>query len=169
MSRRPSACCNGRDAPEPVFDRILRLGATTAHKLLALNWFVRRPKTFGAHAVALTPEGRLVLVKLRYAPGWRVPGGGRDESEDACDAALRELREEIGMTSYGSATLAGQLDEDVNFKRDTASLVIVRDVAYRSKRWSWEIEAVREAGLDDLPADTSPQTRRWLGIVAPHL
>ena len=110
-----------------------------------------------------------MLVKLRYAPGWRVPGGGRDESEDACDAAVRELREEIGMTSYGSATLAGQLDESVNFKRDTASLVIVRDVAYRPKRWSWEIEAVREVGIDDLPPDTSPQTRRWLRTVAAHL
>ena len=169
MSRLRSGCCDVRDNPDGMLNRILRLGATTAHKLLALNWFFRRPKTFGAHAVALTPQGRLVLVKLRYAPGWRVPGGGRDESEDACDAALRELREEIGMTSYGSATLAGQLDEAVNFKRDTASLVIVRDVTYRPKRWSWEIEAVREAGLDDLPADTSPQTRRWLRIVAPHL
>ena len=169
MSKPRSVCCDGRDKPDAMIDRILHLGATTAHKLLALNWFFRRPKTFGAHAVALTPEGRLVLVKLRYAPGWRVPGGGRDETEDACDAALRELREEIGMTSYGSATPAGQLDEAVNFKRDTASLVIVRDVIYRPRRWSWEIEAVREAGLDDLPDETSPQTRRWLKIVAPHL
>ena len=65
--------------------------------------------------------------------------------------------------------MQGQLDEGVDCKRDTASLVSVRDVAYRPKRWSWEIEAVREAGLEDLPADTSPQTRRWLKIVAPHL
>ena len=152
-----------------MLDPILRLGATTAHKILALNWFFRRPKTFGAHAVALTPERQLVLVKLRYAPGWRLPGGGRAESEPPCDAALRELREEIGMTSHGSAKLAAELNESVNFKRDTASLVIVRDVAYRPKRWSWEIEAVREAALDDLPPDTSPQTRRWLRTVAPHL
>ena len=152
-----------------MLDRILRLGATTAHKALALNWFFRRPKTFGAHAVALTPEGRLVLVKLRYAPGWRLPGGGRKESEPPCEAALRELREEIGMTFHGAATLDGELQESDDFKRDTASLVIVRDVAYRPKRWSWEIEAVREAELDDLPSDTSPQTRRWLRMVAPHL
>jgi 8-oxo-dGTP pyrophosphatase MutT (NUDIX family) len=152
-----------------MLDRILRLGATTAHKALALNWFFRRPKTFGAHAVALTPEGRLVLVKLRYAPGWRLPGGGRKKSEPPCDAALRELREEIGMTFHGPATLAGELQESVDFKRDTASLVIVRDVIYRPKSWSWEIETVREVELDDLPPDTSQQTRRWLRMVAPHL
>ena len=152
-----------------MIDRIVRVAATAAQKILAASWFFRRPKTFGAHAVALTPEGRLVMVKLRYASGWRLPGGGRRESEEPCDAALRELREEIGMTSHGSATLAGQLDESLNFKRDTASLVIVRDVAYRPKRWSWEIEAVREVGLDDLPEDTSPQAHRWLRTVAPHL
>ena len=73
------------------------------------------------------------------------------------------------MTSYGEATLAGQLDEDVDFKRDTASLVIVRDVYYRPKRWNWEIEAVCETALGDLPDDTSPQTHRWLRTVATHL
>ena len=152
-----------------MINRIVRLAATAAHKILAINWFFRRPKTFGAHAVALTPTGRLVLVKLRYASGWRLPGGGRREEEPPRDAALRELREEIGMTSHGEATLAGQLDEAVNFKRDTASLVIVRDVMYQPKRWNWEIEAICEADLDDLPYDTSPQTHRWLSTVAPHL
>lgn len=152
-----------------MLDRIARVGARAAYKLLTVNWFFRRPKTFGAHAIALTPAGRLVLVRLRYASGWRLPGGGRREDEAPCDAALRELREEIGMTSYGEATLAGQLDESVNFKRDTASLVIVRDVVYRPKRWNWEIEAICEAELDDLPGDTSPQTHRWLSTVAPHL
>ena len=57
---------------------------------------MRRPRTFGAHALALTPERKIVLVKLRYAPGWRLPGGGRGEHEDPRDAVLRELREEIG-------------------------------------------------------------------------
>ena len=65
MSKRRSGCSSERRGPDRMLDRILRLGATTAHKALALNWFFRRPKTFGAHAVALTPEGRLVLVKLR--------------------------------------------------------------------------------------------------------
>ena len=73
------------------------------------------------------------------------------------------------MISYGEAIVAGQLDEAVDFKRDTASLVIVRDVIYRPKTWNWEIETVCEAKLDDLPDDTSPQTYRWLETVRPHL
>ena len=36
-------------------------------QLLKAGWFLRRPRTFGAHALALTPERKLILVKLRYA------------------------------------------------------------------------------------------------------
>ncbi len=112
--------------------------------------------------MALTPEGKLVLVKLWYAPGWRLPGGGRGPGEPPAEAALRELREEIGMISNGSVEPAFELEEEVDFKRDTCSLIIVRDVEYRPKRWSWEVEDVSEARLDELPTDLSPQTRRWL-------
>jgi 8-oxo-dGTP pyrophosphatase MutT (NUDIX family) len=152
-----------------MFNRLLRIGATAAHKVLAAGWFFRRPRTFGAHAVPLTPEGRIVLVKLRYAPGWRVPGGGRSAGEPAIEAALRELTEEIGMTSHGEAKLACELEESVDFKRDLASVVVVREVEYRPKLWSWEVEKVCEAPLEDLPSDISPQTARWLRTVAPLL
>ena len=146
-------------------DRALRLVLTGAHQLLKANWRVRRPRTFGAHALALTPAGRVILVKLRYAPGWRLPGGGRSEQEDPEDAVLRELREEIGMTSHGAVRLAAELDETVSHKRDLASLFVVEDVVYRPPRWSWEIERVIEVPLDDLPSDVSRPAERWIAAV----
>lgn len=161
MSRPRAGSWNAQAKPN-VINRLLRAGATTLHKLLALGWFFRRPRTFGAHAIALTPGNRLVLVRLWYAPGWRLPGGGRKSDEPAIDAALRELREEIGMTSSGETKLACELEELIDFKRDLASVIVVRDVKYRPKRWSWEVEAVREFALDELPPDLSPQARRWL-------
>lgn len=145
----------------------LRIAATAAHSALKALWFVSRPKTFGAHALALTPEGKVVLVKLRYARGWRIPGGGRSEKEDAAQAALRELREEIGMESHGEIRAAGDFEEAVDFKRDTASLLIVRDVRYRPPRWSWEVEQICEAEPDALPEDMSPVTARWIERLAP--
>lgn len=139
----------------------LRLLLTSLHRILKLVWLIRRPRTFGAHALALTPEGKVILVRLRYAPGWRLPGGGRGEHEDPRDAVLRELREEIGLVSHGEVRLAAELEEAPDFKRDLAALLVVRDVRYRP-RWSWEVEQIIEAPLDALPADLSPRVTGWI-------
>lgn len=149
-----------------MLDRLLRILATALHALLKLGWFVRRPQTFGAHGLALTAEGKVILVRLRYARGWRLPGGGRRSDEDARAAVLRELREEIGMISHGAVTFAAELEERPDFKRDLAALLIVREVIYRPHRWSWEVEAVCEAPLDRLPADLSPRAATWLEALA---
>jgi 8-oxo-dGTP pyrophosphatase MutT (NUDIX family) len=149
-------------------DTFLRPALTAVHKLMRMGWFVRRPRTFGAHALALTPGRKVVLVKLRYAPGWRLPGGGREADEDPAEAVLRELREEIGMTSHGKVRLACELEESSDFKRDLASLLIVDEVHYAPK-WSWEVERIVEADLDKLPGGMSPRARRWIEAVSPHL
>ena len=73
------------------------------------------------------------------------------------------------MTSHGAVELACDLEEPTDFKRDRASLVIVRDVRYRPARWSWEVEDVTEASLDSLPGDLSPLTARWIAQVRPML
>jgi 8-oxo-dGTP pyrophosphatase MutT (NUDIX family) len=148
-----------------LIDRLLRTPLRALHDLLKLSWLVRRPRTFGAHALALTPEGKVILVRLRYAPGWRLPGGGRNESEPAREAVLRELREEIGMTGHGEVRLAAELEETTDFKHDLASLLVVSDVRYSPPRWSWEIEAIMEADLDDLPPDLSPRVAAWVEAV----
>jgi hypothetical protein len=57
-----------------VVDMALRPLLRAAHGLLKAVWFVRRPRSFGVHALALTPAGKVILVKLRYSPGWRLPG-----------------------------------------------------------------------------------------------
>jgi 8-oxo-dGTP pyrophosphatase MutT (NUDIX family) len=152
------------DTPS-LTDRILRVALRSGHRMLKLGWFLRRPRTFGAHALAFTPDGRIILVKLRYAPGWRLPGGGRSEREDPRDAVLRELREEIGMTGHGEVRLACELEEATDFKRDLASLLIVRDVVYTPRKWSWEVEEIVEASVDALPGDLSPRMADWIAAV----
>jgi 8-oxo-dGTP pyrophosphatase MutT (NUDIX family) len=150
-------------------DKPLRLALTAAHQLLKLGWLIRGPRTFGAHALALTPQRRLILVKFRYAPGWRLPGGGRRADENPRDAVLRELREEIGMTSHGRVRLASELEQGTDFKQDLASLLVVEDVGYRPPRWSWEVERIAEFTVDDLPADMAPVATAWIAALRPGL
>ncbi len=151
-----------------AMDKALRPLLRAAHSLLKVSWFIRRPRSFGVHALALNHAGKVILVRLRYAPGWRLPGGGRKATEEPHAAVLRELREEIGMTSHGTVDLACELEEEVDHKRDLASLFIVRDVEYRPK-WSWEVEDVMEASLDSLPNDLSSRMAGWLQALRPKL
>ena len=150
-------------------DPFLRVLLTGAYQLMKASWFVRRPSVRGAHAFAFTPERKLILVKLRYARGWRPPGGGRETGEDPRTAALRELEEEIGMTSHGRVRLACELERDMYFRHDLQSLLIVEDVHYSPPRWSWEVERIIEAPIDDLPTDMAPIARTWIAAVLPWL
>jgi len=110
-------------------------------------------RQLGAHALAITPDREIVLVKLRYAPGWRMPGGGRDPGEPLVEAALRELREEIGMTSHGAVTPLPHIEP---------ALVMVEEVVFRPPNWSWEVERVTAAPLDRLPQGLAKPHASWL-------
>jgi len=99
-------------------------------------------------------------VKLSYAHGWRVPGGGKKSGETPEQAILRELREEIGMQRHcGIKELSGPHLHSSD--RASGNLFIVRDVEYSPRR-SLEIEAVREFYLCKLPEDISPRVRPWI-------
>jgi len=130
-------------------------------RLRRLIWAVKPRSVVGAHAVALTPEGKILLVKLRYARGWHVPGGVRKAGETARQNALRELTEETGMLSYGSIVQLLDEVELVNHRSDASGVFLVRDIIYRP-RWTLEVEEIVEADFDALPADTSPRARRWI-------
>ena len=151
-----------------VADAALRVILTGAHQILRAGWFVRRPRTFGAHALALTPNRMLILVKLRYASGWRLPGGGRGKNEDPVDAALRELREEIGMTGHGAVKNAAELEQRRHYRRDLVSLVVVEDVRYRP-RWSWEVERIIDVDPHHLPEGMSPLAEEWVAALREYL
>lgn len=145
-------------------DSLLRVIVTAIHRLARVGWFFSRPRTLGAHAYALSPEGKLILVKLRYAKGWRLPGGGCKPSEPPSESALRELREEIGMTSHGAVRLVRQFKQKVHGKQDLATLFIVEGICYQP-RWSLEVEEVGQFGLENLPSDLAPVTRAWIEAV----
>jgi 8-oxo-dGTP pyrophosphatase MutT (NUDIX family) len=131
---------------------LIRAVATSFQAVRRLLWSLWRQPTNGVHAVALTPEGQVVLVRLTYAKGWRLPGGGRGRGEDPEAAMLRELREEIGLVAHESVrrvdAVAGELGE----------LFLVKGVRYAPNR-SFEIDDVGAFDPAALPADAAPITR----------
>ena len=115
----------------------------------------------GVHAVPLTSSGKVVLVRLTYAPGWRLPGGGVKRGEAREQAMLRELREEIGLLDH----MAVERLDDI--PGDRSALFLVRNAVYRPRQ-SLEVETVREFDLEALPGDMAPWTaavlERWRSL-----
>jgi 8-oxo-dGTP pyrophosphatase MutT (NUDIX family) len=54
-------------------------------------------------ALILTPQGELLLIKVRSPDGqvfWIAPGGGIESSESVDEALRRELKEELGLVDF---------------------------------------------------------------------
>lgn len=139
--------------------RLFRKGARALQKVRKFIWlFTGRPA--GVHGVPLTAAGEVVLVKLTYARGWRLPGGGKHKAETPEEAIVRELEEEIGMTRHGSLERVFEAGVDPAL----GVLFIVRGVEYRPVR-SIEIDQVRAFAPDALPGEATDRTRRWIAHV----
>jgi 8-oxo-dGTP pyrophosphatase MutT (NUDIX family) len=140
---------------------LIRIVFTFLQGLRRLLWLVTGPGRDGVHAVPLTPGGAVVLVRLTYARGWRLPGGGRKRRETPQEGMLRELREEIGLLGHGAVERIDRVLPLPRPRGDRSALFLVRDVTYRSRQ-SLEIEEVREFDPADLPGDLSRSTRETL-------
>lgn len=132
---------------------LIRTLLTGLNQFRRAFWALSGRRGRGVLAVPLTPAGRLVLVRLTYAGGWHLPGGGFGRNEDPQAAALRELAEEIGMTAHGEVARLDPIGSSLMF--------LVRDVVYAPRR-TFEIEEVAAFAPDALPQDAIPSVERGL-------
>jgi 8-oxo-dGTP diphosphatase len=87
------------DAGRPnAVDLCFQAAYRVAYRLMRTYWAVRRPSTHGA-LVSLWNQGELLLVQNSYVPYRSLPGGYVGRSETSREAAIRELREEIGISA----------------------------------------------------------------------
>jgi 8-oxo-dGTP pyrophosphatase MutT (NUDIX family) len=89
-----------------------------AYRMMRVYWALRRPSTHGA-LVTLWNRGELLLVQNSYVSYRSLPGGYVAKNETGPQAAVRELREEIGI-SASTDQLSKVFDEvkDWEGKRD---------------------------------------------------
>jgi 8-oxo-dGTP pyrophosphatase MutT (NUDIX family) len=77
-------------------DPLWRAAYRFAFRLQLLYWRLRRPVLRGAY-VAVWHGERLLLIRNSYRRNLSLPAGGLERGEEPLDAALRELREEVGI------------------------------------------------------------------------
>lgn len=105
------------------------------------------------NVVALTPDGRLVMVnQFRYgidAFSWEVPGGVIERGEDPVVAGVRELEEETGFVG-SSARLLGSVNPNPAIMNNRCHLVLVEG-AVRAAEQAWDAD--EEIEVAAVPVD----------------
>jgi ADP-ribose pyrophosphatase YjhB (NUDIX family) len=133
-----------------------------AAAFLHRHLWLTRAMTVGVRAIILDGEGRVLLLRHTYRPGWSFPGGGVDRNETAEAAVIREVREEAGLECRGRPLLHG-FYWNKRLKRDHVACYVVRDFAVaREVKPDWEIAQVAFFPLDALPPDATPSVHARL-------
>ena len=119
-----------------------------------------RLKTIGVKVMLLNEAGEILLIRNGYGDSsfFLLPGGGVSRRESPQAAAIREVREELGVAiehvepfwTYESGS-EGKRDTIHLFKARTSETVEIDDR---------EVIEARFFRLDALPDSASPATRR---------
>lgn len=120
----------------------------------------RRGLTLGVRGIVRDGEGRVLLVRHSYVPGWSLPGGGVERGEGVETALVRELAEEGGVRVTGRPRLVSAHDNGVQFAGDHVLVFVVE--AWTPCPPSGGAEIVERGWFDpaDLPPDATRGTRR---------
>ncbi len=142
------------------------LGQKIITKSLQRYWRMTRSLTMGAQGLVMDAEGRVLLIKPTYRPGWHFPGGGVELNETVRTALERELDEEAGVIIEGEPELFSIYANFQAFPSDHIAFFVVkqwrRPVIPEPNR---EIAASGFFVLSDLPLDTVGAVRRRLAEV----
>ena len=107
----------------------------------------------GAMCFVERSDGAVLLVRQSYRKSWALPGGLLKRNEDAIDAAVRELREEVG--------LAVELEDNARVVVDARRRRV--DVIYRTQFIGDEEPSPRSAEIVEarwFPPDALPNVQR---------
>jgi ADP-ribose pyrophosphatase YjhB (NUDIX family) len=139
---------------EPVITPIFRM-----------YWRFSRAATLGVRGVACDEEGRVLLVRHTYLPGWHLPGGGVERGETAPSAIAREMAEEGGIEAIDPPAIFALYSNHANFAGDHIAL-------YRLGAWKpcppRQAMEIAERGFfppDAPPPGTTKATLRRLAEV----
>ena len=117
------------------------------------------PVVFGVAAFMQDKDGRVLLVKHTYQPGWLFPGGGIGRGEPPAHALTRELAEEVGFARGADAEFVRLYTRRGGWVTNVIALYRVRGVEIDFKP-NLEIKEALFFAPDALPSGTPASVRR---------
>ena len=108
--------------------------------------FQKLPLRDGVGIVVLNSKNKVFVAKRIDNPKnfWQMPQGGKDESENYYEAAIRELQEE---TSIKNVTLIKEIDDFITYLLPNHLLGIIWRGKFKGQKQKWFI--MKFNGSDD--------------------
>ena len=118
------------------------------------------PTAFGVAAIVRDSEGKILLVRHSYNPGWHLPGGGVGRGEPPDHAVMRELKEEVGLIG-GSAIFLSLHSRKVGWVSNVVALyqIVGAQINFRP---NLEIREICFVDPKEPPQGCTPATLRRL-------
>ncbi|MCP1198072.1 NUDIX domain-containing protein [Notoacmeibacter sp. MSK16QG-6] len=130
-------------------------------QLLHTYFIMKRGLTLGVRAVVRSEDGKFLLVRHTYTPGWHFPGGGVEKGETAERTLTNELLQETGLRLTTKPTLHGAYHNSGISKRDHVLVYLCEvDGTLPDTPPSMEISEIGYFSFANLPDGVEPGTLR---------
>ncbi|TCD15521.1 NUDIX domain-containing protein [Oricola cellulosilytica] len=131
-----------------------------------------RPMTLGVRALAFDDEGRVLLVRHTYVPGWHLPGGGVETGHTVTETLAKELHEEANVILAAPPRLVSVHLNDRVTRRDHVVVFRCDQVTQTApKQRDLEIIEAEFFPVDGLPPEITRSSRNRidesLGLAPP--
>ena len=108
-------------ANQQLYNKLAQFFYRLAYKIILTVWFFTRPTVYGVY-MAVWHQDKLLIIKNSYKKRFTIPCGRIKRGEDIAEAAVRELREEVGIIlGKGQIKFVGEYAAKHDYATDVGS------------------------------------------------